>query len=374
MRIRALTPIAIRLPLTKPIRMAGVTIARAENLLVRVEADDGTVGWGEAASAPSMTGETAPGMYAAIDYMRGHLEGSDIEDPEAFARRLSGMIYGNAAARSAIDMAVHDLLAKRRGVPLAELLGGIRRPRTPVLWMLAAGRLDADIAEARVKAGEGFLAYKVKVGVKAPDAGYARDLERAGEIRRALGGEVRISADANGGYGREEAIAFACGARAAGLDFFEQPVGGDDLEAMQAVVDSTDIPIGADEGIHSIRDLERHHEMKAAHGGSLKILKLGGLREVMKAGARAETLGMQVNLAGKTAESSIASAAVAHLAATLPQVNWDVSVTNQYLAADIVRNPVRIRDGHILPPEGPGLGIEVDEDLVGRFAYRPLAG
>jgi muconate cycloisomerase len=312
-------------------------------------------------------------MFAAINYMRSHLEGAEVEDLDAFAVTLKRLMYGNAAAKSAIDMAVHDLVARRRRVSLVELLGGARRERTPVLWMLAGSETAADKAEGAAKAAEGFVAFKVKVGLKGPADRALRDLERAGEVRAALGVKARISADANQGYSREEGISFSRGARRAGLDFIEQLVSADDLEGMQAIVRAGEVPVGADEGIHSISDLERHHDLKAAHGGSLKILKLGGVAEVLKAGRRAEALGMQVNLAGKTAESSIGSAAIAHLAAALPQVNWDVSVTNQYLAEDIAQNPIHIWEGHVAPPSGPGLGIEVDEERIRRLSYSPVA-
>lgn len=371
MRIKSIVPVAVRLPLTRPIKMSGITVADAENLLVRVEDEDGHVGWGEAASAPTMTGETAAGMYAAVDFMRPALEGLAVEEIADFALPLDEAMYGNPAAKSAIDMAVHDLLARHRGISLAELLGGAGRQTIPVLWMLAAGERTADVADAAAKRDEGFVAFKVKVGLKGDEGRVGRDLERAAEIRSRLGDVPRISADANQGYSRTEGIAFSRGAGEAGLTFIEQPIRGTDLEGMSEVVAAGSVPVGADEGIHSLADLERHHEMKAAHGGSLKVIKLGGLDQVMRAGRRADALGMNINIAGKIAESSIGSAAIVHLAAALPQVNWDISITHQYLAEDLVAEPIRVRDGQVALPQGPGLGIVVDEARIGRFAYRP---
>ena len=105
---------------------------------------------------------------------------------------------------------------------------------------------------------------------------------------------------------------------------------------------------------------------------SLKTIKLGGLTAVMAGGRRMHELGMHVNLAGKIADSSIASAAIVHLGAALPQLDWDVSVTCQYLAQDIVRDPVRIERGHARISDRPGLGIEVDESRLS--AFRRIAG
>src|SRR4051812_10505301 len=106
-RLRSLVPVRINLPLLSPIKMANDTIAAAENLLVRVEDGDGHVGWGEAASAPMMTGETQDGMVAAAQFMRSHVEGMAVEDVAQFGARLDGLMYANSAAKSAIEMAVY---------------------------------------------------------------------------------------------------------------------------------------------------------------------------------------------------------------------------------------------------------------------------
>ena len=369
MRIRSLTPFWISLPLHAPFKMSNVTLTTAENLLVRVEDVDGVVGWGEASSAPNMTGDFPEGLVAAAQFLGASVEGMEIEDLAGFAGRIDGLIYGNEGAKSAVDMAIHDLAGKRAGVPVAELFGGVVRREMPLLFILAAGNMKADLAMARQKADEGFVAYKVKVG----SANLEADLERCAAVRDLLGKGVRISADANQGYSREDALRFAAGAEAAGIDFFEQPIDGHDVEGMVQVAAATPVPIGADEGIHSFADIERHHAMKAARGASLKTIKLGGVSPVMVAGRRMEELGMSVNLAGKVADSSVASAAIVQLGAALPQIDWDVSVTCQYLAEDVAVEPVRFERGHVRLPERPGLGIEVDEAKLSSSSVRLAA-
>jgi muconate cycloisomerase len=359
-RLRSVVPFRISLPLLVPIKMANATVATADNLLVRVEDTDGHVGWGEAASAPLMTGETQDGMVAAAQFMRPQVEGTEVEDVSEFGAQVDALMYGNSAAKSAIEMAVYDLAGKRRGVPVVELLGGAVRRELPALWMLAANDRAADVATAKRMAAEGFVAFKVKVG----GATVADDLARCADVRAALGPDVRISADANQAFSRAQAIAFAEGAEAAGLDFIEQPLDGHDLDGMAAVARATSVPIGADEGIHSLDDLERHHATGAARGASLKTIKLGGLAGVMAAGRRMEALGMHINLAGKMADSTVASAATVHLGAALPQLDWDISATCIYLAQDIVQEPLRLTRGHARLLERPGLGIEVDESKL----------
>ena len=369
MRIRSLTPFWISLPLLKPFKMSNVTVKTAENLLVRVEDTDGNVGWGEAASAPNMTGDFPEGMVAAAQLMKSFVEGMEVDDLAGFAERIDGIMYGNQGSKSAVDVAVHDLAGKRAGVPVAELLGGIVRRDIPILFMLATGDLAVDVAMARKKSDEGIVAFKVKVGT----TNVAADLERCTAVRELLGASARISADANQGFSREEALRFAAGAKAAGLDFIEQPIDGHDVEGMALVAAATPVPIGADEGIHSHADIEHHHALRAARGASLKTIKLGGMSPVMIAGRRMQALGMSVNLAGKIADSSVASAAIVQLGAALPQIDWDASVTCQYLADDITVDPVRVERGHVRLSDRPGLGFDVDEAKLSNSSVRLAA-
>ena len=366
MKIVRVEAIPVRLPMLRPMKMAGVVIAEAENLIVRIEAEDGSVGWGESASAPTMTGELPAGMTAAVNYLAPMLVGQAVDNPGALAvigamahRRL----HGNSSAHAAIDMALHDLLGKARGLPIHVLLGDPRRSRVPVLWMLGTGQLASDVAEAKEKAGQGCIAFKVKVGIDDPVA----DAARTRAVREALGPEVLICADANQGWNYAQATTYHTALDGCRLDFLEQPLPGDDLEGMARLAASTSIPIGCDEGIHSSFDIRQHHARGAAAGCSLKAIKLGGVRAVYDAALLCQSLGMKVNLACKVAESGIASAAVLQLAAALPSLDWGLSLSCQYLKEDVVRRPIRIERGHADVPTGAGLGIDVDEAQIDRF-------
>lgn len=363
MAIKRIEPIAVSLPMTRPMKMAGVLITAADNVLVRVELESGHAGWGEAASAHSMTGETVESMMAAIRHMAPSLANMDGADIAAVSRRMGQLMYYNQSAKSAVEMALHDALGKAAGKPVFELLGGKKRSRVPVLWLLGTGSIDGDIAEARAKHAAGFIAFKVKVGIGAA----LDDAMRTRRVCEALGTGLLISADANQGYSVEQALAYVKAVDGAGLDFFEQPIAGGDIDGMAKIAAATNIPIAFDEGLHGIEDLEQHHRRKAARGCSLKTIKLGGLRGVMAAGVLCQQLEMKVNLACKVAESGIAAAALMHLAAAVPAVDWGVSISNQYLADDIVRATIKVVDGHAEVPAGVGLGVEVDEAKVRKY-------
>ena len=285
MRIRTIEPIAVGLPMLKPVIMAGEEVRRADNVLVRIEADNGLVGWGEAASAPVMTGDTLESLSAAVHYLTPALCGREAADIAGALAAMDGRMYGNHGAKAAIEIALHDLAGRAAGKPVHALLGEKKRSRLTLLGVIGGGDFDGDLRDAEKKKAAGFAAYKIKVGIDTP----AKDAARTRAICKVLGSGLLISADANQGFSTEQAIDYARAVQGCGLDFFEQPVEAADLAGMAAVAAAAgDIAIGADEGIHSLADIARHHEYNAARGVSLKAIKLGGVRAVIAAGRLCE--------------------------------------------------------------------------------------
>jgi L-alanine-DL-glutamate epimerase-like enolase superfamily enzyme len=364
MKIKRVEPIAVSLPMKKPVVMAGVEIKRADNVLLRIEADNGLVGWGEAASAPTMTGETVESMMAAVAYLAPVIEGRPAEDIAGALAAMTARMYANNGAKAAIEIALHDLVGRATNRPAYALIGGKQRSRMAVLGVIGTGELASDLREAERKKADGYVAFKIKVGIDAPLV----DGERTRSVCQLIGPDALISSDANQGWSMEEAVQYVRAVADAGLDFFEQPVQADDLAGMAAVAAAAgDIAIGADEGIHSLEDIRRHHERRAARGVSLKAIKLGGMRGAAEAGRLCDALGLNVNVSAKTGESSIACAAATHIAAALPQIAWGLTLTNEGLAEDVASQPVRIVRGHVEVSDRPGLGIDVDEERVRRY-------
>jgi L-alanine-DL-glutamate epimerase-like enolase superfamily enzyme len=388
MKITKIEAIAVSLPMKKPVQMAGETVTQAENVFVRVESDAGAVGWGEAAAAPTMTGETIAGMMAAIDLMRPKLIGRAAYDFAGATAAMDAQLYGNSGAKAAIDMALHDLVGRASGRPVYALFAAKQRSRMPVLAVIGSEDAAADLREAQARWNAGYRAFKIKVGLGSPEADAVRTMMLCQELKgqalkgqalkgqalkgqalkgQAQGGETcLVSADANQGFSVDGALTFVRGIGDCGLDFFEQPVSAHDLDGMSRIAAATKVPIGADEGIHSLDDIVRHHERKAARGVSLKAIKLGGLSGLFAASRLCAQLGMQVNISCKTGETSLASAAAVHLAAVAPAIAWGLTVTSSGLAEDVAATPLRIDGGHVEVPEQPGLGIDVDEHRLRR--------
>lgn len=365
--IRRVDAVPVALPLAKPMRMAGEAIERARNLLVRIEARDGTVGWGEAASAPTMTGDTLDGLVAAVrDHLAPLLVGRDARLRPELMRTMRRALFGNGGAHSAVEMALLDLAGRAWGRPLIDLIGGAMRGAVAPMWLLGNATAEEDIAEAQTRRREGFDFFKLKVGTKP----VATEIAAALALRRTLGPEVRLCADANTGFVLADARRYLESTREAGLLFLEQPLGHDDLDGMAALAAAAPVAIGADEGIHNLADIEAHAARRAAAGLSLKLIKLGGISACLRAAALCELRSLSVNLATKVAESSIGSAAMVHVGCAIPVADWGVSLTHFYLAEDVVEEPLRLDAGGVALPAGPGLGVVVDEAAIERCRLR----
>jgi len=353
----------LRLPLVKPVLMAGVRLVSSDTLVVRLRSRSGLVGWGEANAAPSHGGASLAEMGAAFDSsISPRLQGQDARHLSAISRGLEVGLTGAHSAVSAVDMALHDLVGQALGVPVHVLLGGLRRASVGALWLLGTGDAAKDVEQARSMAQQGCRFFKLKVGVRPVQ----EEITLALEVRRAVGDAASLCADANMGMDAQQAIAYAQGVAPARLEFLEQPLRKDDREGLRELIASGGLAIGLDESVLSVQDII-DHVPDGVRGVSLKTLKLGGVSGVMAAAHVCAALGLRINLAGKIAETGIASSALLHLAAAAPNVDWGVSPSHLFLSDDIVRNPPQPRQGRYDVPMAPGLGVDVDEQQLERW-------
>jgi muconate cycloisomerase len=353
--------------------MAGERIEHAYNLLVRVEAENGLIGWGEAASAPLMTGDVLPGMVAAVnDYLAPLLKGQDALRRAELAHRCTHALLHNTGAKCGVDMAINDLVGHHLSVSLADLFGGSLREVLQPMYLLGNPKVEDDVAEATRKLEEGWSFFKLKIGIKQP----LEEALAAVEIRRHLGENVALCADANMGMTFADARLFAERAQEANLLFMEQPLHSDDIDGMAALARVSPIPLNGDESIGSIASLLALHRSGAIQGANIKTIKMGGIAPTVQAMSVCGALGLRINLAGKVAESSIAGAAIVHLGCLAPNLDWGLNITCHYLAEDLVETPLAIERGAVRRPRGPGLGVVVSEEKVRRFRVgnRPLSG
>src|SRR5258705_7884435 len=269
--IRRVDAIPVALPLKAPMTMSGVTIATAENVLVRIEAKGGAVGFGEAGSAPTMTGDTLGSLVAAVrDHLAPLLIGQNALARADLKRIMARALVGNTGAHSAGEMALLDLAGHVLNRRIIDLIGSERRNAVRPMWLLGNPTPDQDIDEARARHAEGFHLFKLKIGVKP----ILKEITAALAIRQALGARMPLCADANGGLTLGDAKRYVERAREAKLLFLEQPLPPGDLTGLNALARSR-LPIGIDEGIHTLADIKAHARA-GARGVSLKLIKLGG--------------------------------------------------------------------------------------------------
>ena len=360
---------ALEIPMTRPIKMSGETVTHAQTVLLRLTDEAGREGWGEAGSAPLMTGETLGTLYASACYLVERMLGADVESPAAITPLLEKILYANASAKAAVETALMDLLAQRAGVPLYQLLNPEAQGpvRLEMLHMLASGNLEGELEEARSLRAQGYRHWKIKVGVGAVEY----DVKRIASIVPQLKGDV-VSADANMALSFAAGDAIADAGAAAGLSFLEQPFHTGSIAAMARLHARTHLPLCADESIQSIEDIALHADAHAAQGVSLKLIKLGGVGPAVEAGRLALSRGMKLNLACKVAETTISAAATAHVGFALGDIAWGYSMSNRYLQADVCEHALVPEAGAVSTSQmqRPGLGYVPEAARLRDFASR----
>lgn len=364
LRIKRVDAIPIAVPLAKPMIMAAERITKAENLIVRLEGENGLVGWGEATVAPTMTGDTLPGIVAAVrQHMAPILTDADIRDRAELARRCRRSIEHNGGAKAAVEIALLDLAGKHLNVSSVELVGGALRHGVENMWLLGNPDVAADIADAEKKRAEGYGYFKLKVGVKRVE----EEIEMALAARRQLGPDVKLCADANTGWTARQATQYLRSTEEAGLLFLEQPLPNDQTLAMGALNRLGLLPICGDECIAGTDEILFLGQAGIVSGVNLKLIKAGGVTPLLRAAALCGQLGLSVTLAGKVAGTSLSAAGTLAAACASPVLDWGANLTHVYLAEDIVRDPLKVVNGCVELRSGPGLGVEVDENAVRRF-------
>ncbi|MBS43354.1 MAG: dipeptide epimerase [Nocardioides sp.] len=343
--------VALHTPFVTALRRTTTT----ETVLVEVEDSDGLVGRGESPQVWQVTGESLAGAEACL---AGPLSAAVVGAPavpQEVWPRLSGAVVGNHGAKAAVDVALHDLAARRAGVTLAAHLGGPSGAVEVVTDVtLAAGDAPTLASAARKRAAEGFGVVKMKVGA-GPSA--ASDVSRVAAVRAAIGPDVGIRLDANQGWRADEAVRAIRDMEDAGLDveLVEQPVPARDLDALAFVTHHVETPVMADESVFGLDDLVAVLRSRAAPLVNVKLAKCGGLTpalELLRV-ARAHGLGTMV---GSMMESHVGIAAAGALAAADARALADLDAAWWAEASPYAGGP-SYDGGRLLLPDAPGHGV-----------------
>lgn len=346
--------------------MAIGTTRFQENTVVKLIAEDGTAGFGESTHmvGHSQAGETPETDRAIVRHkLAPAVLGHNPFNQEALALVLDRAVPGNTQAKGALLMAAYDLAGKLLRTPVYNLLGGQVRSAIPLSWSLPIVDAPAAVAEARQMVERGWRILKIKIGRPDP----RDDARVVAAVREAVGERVRLRADANQAYDRKTALRVAHSLAPYELDWLEQPVHRDDLEGMALLTREAPMPVMADESAKSPEVLGEIIRKRAADAISIYIIGPGGLQASKKMAALCQAFRLRGYVGGNL-ESIIGSAAGLHLAASSPAIDLGCEMCAQYLLKDdIGTQRLEMRDGALLVPHGPGLGVEVDEDKLARY-------
>ena len=325
----------------RPFRIATGVSDTCHGLLLELRDRDGRSGWGEGAPLPVLTGETLNGAASALrEVWLPALVGRDPSELQSLKVDLQKLLIGHSAARCALDLALHDLVAQQWQIPVWKLLGGDNRPvETNYSIGLCPPAEAAEQARALVE--EEFQIIKLKIG-EDPEL----DLERVASVRAAIGPDIRLRVDANEGWNYLEALRFLRRAGAYSLEFIEQPLVRGDWEGLRRLREHSPVPICADESLRGVQEARHLARMEAVDIFNLKLMKCGGLLEAREIVTIARAHGIQMMVGGMVGESALAVGAATALAST-----WKFEYAD--LDADLL-----LRDScWTTTPPSPGVGL-----------------
>ena len=332
----------------------GTAEAVRPHVIVRLEDDAGRVGLGEASPLPFFTGETAASIQLQLEQVfLPALVGRDPRDHDEIMVILDHLLPENRSAKCAVDMALYDMRGQALGQPVYRQLGGLRRREgfrvTRAIGLLA---LEETVRMAEHWVECGFHTLKLKIGPD-PDG----DVERIRAVRRAVPPDVRLRIDANQGYDVPTAVR-VLRALAEAVEYCEQPIPAWDLAGLRQIRAATGVRIAVDESVHTLRDLLRVVDARAADALVIKLIKCGGLRAAEHLAAVATAVGMPVVVVSPF-ETHIGSAAGVHLALTLPPSPFaqELSIFNVEPRGSRTGSSIPTDGDRILPPTAPGLGV-----------------
>ena len=365
MQITEIDTIAYALPFREPYVTARGTLERREMVLVSLHTDEGPTGLGEAVPLSLRGGDSIEAVESALQRCARRLRRAEISDfagPEPLPAAVDTFIHAAAgrrlpaSAKAALEMAIFDLAGKVSQQPLWRLMGARRAEPVVCNATLAAGPPETVAAQARKWAARGFDSFKLKLGT-------GDDLEQVAAVRDGVGPAARIRVDANASWSTDDAVALLERIRPYEIELAEQPVAS--LREMALVASATRIPIAADESVTKAKEARRALRIGACELATVKLAKVGGIGGA--AGIAAE---LPVYLSSAL-DGPLGIAAAGHAAQALYRNHADPGLahglaTQLLFSETIATRECEIRDGALQVPEGPGLGVEIDDDAVER--------
>ncbi len=368
--IKSIEVIPLRLPVAQELTISrgsvGSPATGAIHILVKVMNEKGTVGWGEARPSPRWSYETPESVVTTIaKYLAPAIMGMDEHDLNEIHRRMNtviapGVQIGQPIAKSAVDIALHDLVCRERRIPLHAYLGSTVVQEIKLGYVISAVTIEEAVRQAETGISKGYHGFKIKTGIHP-----STDLEMVEEVA-AIGRGKYIWVDANQGWDVETTLEFSKKMAKLGVNVLEQPFAANDITGYQKVVARSEIPIALDESIYTATDLVQFIKLKAIGGLVLKVCRVAGILPSKEIYTIARNEGLPLLGSGLT-EGRISLTSSCHVfAAAGIQVPVDLNGP-QFLADDMVKGKLEYPDQVVRLSAAPGLGLEPDETKIEKY-------
>lgn len=375
MKIEKVECIPVSTPIKKPVIMPNTKITRIDSVVLKITTDTGLVGFADSGDTSTWyRGEMQESIMGMILNVIAPqiLLGEDPRKIEKIVAKMDLLVKDNNQAKATVDFALHDLKGKIYDVPVYELLGGKTIEGAPQGWVLSAGKPDDVAAEAAKAKAVGFQLFKMKIGYGTA----ADDVAMVHAVRDTVGPDAMLSIDANGFWTYEEALRIIRRLDPCGLDLIEQPLPSWDIEGMARLRAQVKTPIYADESAQELHHIKEIIDRRAADGLFLKLQKAGGIVKSQRWLTMARLAGLPVHC-GCMIGSGLEHSPSAHLWASN---DWATKGLNESIGpliihgemeskhiapgSDIALNIPRFENGMCYPNEGPGYGIELNEEFL----------
>ena len=341
-----------------PYKMANANVDCLDTTLVKLVSDCGLVGWGETCPVgPTYAPSHGAGARAALMEMAPGLIGQNPSQPQLLHRAMNGLLNGHNYAKAAIDIAAYDLLGKKTGLPICELLGGAATNNVPSYYSTAVGPADEIARLAVEKCAEGYPRFQIKIGGRPVDI----DIEVIHKVWETVGAKMRLAVDGNRGLTTRDALRLS--SECQHIPFvFEQPC--DSLEEISAIRQQLSHPVYIDESGVNISTVINAIGLGIADGFSMKVTRIGGLQPMSLFSGICEARNLPHTCDDAWGGDIIAAACV-HMGATIkPNLFEGTWLAQPYIEGHYdSNNGIKIKDGHIKLPEGAGLGVVPDEGM-----------
>ena len=337
-------------------------------VFVKLHTDEQITGLGEVSCTALWSGEDyATAVHHIETYLAPTLLGADPREIEKLTRSMDKALAGNPFTKAGIEMALWDILGKAAGMPVYRLLGGPVREFVTTKFSISGQEPERAAEIARWAVAEGFRAVKVKVGME-PE----QDFARVRAVREAIGPNIRLGVDANGGWPPRVATQMIRRLTEFDIFFAEQPVSPADVSWLAEVRRQSPVPIMADESVFSLQDA-----MAVVRAGAADVLSVyvgkGGIGPARKMATVAEAAGLTCTV-GSNLEMGVATAAMIHLAMATPGIGAEEFpcdiIGPFYYDDDLLREPLLLEGGKARPFERPGLGVELDDSKLEHYRIK----